>query len=80
MQQIKTGSEVISEVKFALPKSSKDQVWKIMNNGQTDFDKILEVSEEFDLDIGETGMIYRLTEKTKPNNSTQENKTDGQER
>jgi len=60
-QQIKTGNKVLSEVEFALPKESKNQVWRIMNNGQADFDKIIAVAEEFDLDIDSSGLVYRLT-------------------
>ena len=69
MQQIKTGDTIISEVNFAVPKSCYEHVWQLMNNGQFDFKELIKVALEFDLDIGDSGMIYRLTQKTKVNKS-----------
>jgi len=63
IKKITAGEEVISEVKFALPKGSHDKAWELMNNGQIDFDEILKVAEEFDMELMR-GLNYRLIRKS----------------
>ena len=59
LQQIKVGDEIISEVKFALPKWGKDKVWELINNGQISLEGIMKASDCFDVGV-DNGMIWRI--------------------